>query len=63
MEWERATTPAADAGVRVVMLRTGVVLSKDGGALAKGRSVGVAVTMLTQLGLAVVAVLAATGRL
>jgi len=35
----------------------------DGGALARGRSVGVAVTMLTQLGLAVVAVLAATGRL
>lgn len=34
-EWERATTPAADAGVRVVLLRTGVVLSKDGGALAK----------------------------
>jgi uncharacterized protein (TIGR01777 family) len=35
VEWERATMPAADAGVRVVLLRTGVVLSKDGGALAK----------------------------
>lgn len=35
----------------------------DGGTLAKGRTVGVAVTMLTQLGLAVVAILAATGRL
>jgi len=35
VDWERATTPAADAGVRVVLLRTGVVLSQDGGALAK----------------------------
>ena len=35
VEWERATTPAADAGVRVVLVRTGVVLSRDGGALAK----------------------------
>ena len=35
VEWERATAPAADAGVRVVLLRTGVVLSKDGGALAR----------------------------
>jgi uncharacterized protein (TIGR01777 family) len=35
VEWERAATPAADAGVRVVLLRTGVVLSKEGGALAK----------------------------
>lgn len=34
-EWERATAPAADAGVRVVLLRTGVVLSKEGGALGK----------------------------
>jgi uncharacterized protein (TIGR01777 family) len=33
--WERATEPAADAGVRVVTLRTGVVLARDGGALAK----------------------------
>lgn len=35
VEWERAATPAADAGVRVVLLRTGVVLSKEGGALGK----------------------------
>ena len=32
-EWERATQPAADAGIRVVHLRIGVVLSPDGGAL------------------------------
>ncbi len=35
VEWERATAPAAEAGVRVVLLRTGVVLSTKGGALAK----------------------------
>jgi hypothetical protein len=34
-EWEAATRPAAEAGVRVVLLRTGVVLSPQGGALAK----------------------------
>ena len=33
--WEAATDPAAAAGVRVVNLRIGVVLSPDGGALAK----------------------------
>jgi uncharacterized protein len=33
--WEAATQPAQDAGVRVVHLRTGVVLSAKGGALAK----------------------------
>jgi uncharacterized protein (TIGR01777 family) len=32
-EWETATKPAADAGIRVVNLRTGVVLSTKGGAL------------------------------
>lgn len=32
-EWEAATTPAADAGVRVVNLRIGVVLAGQGGAL------------------------------
>ncbi len=32
-EWEAAASPAAEAGVRVVNLRTGVVLAKDGGAL------------------------------
>jgi hypothetical protein len=34
-EWEAATTPAARAGVRVVNLRFGIVLSTTGGALAK----------------------------
>jgi len=32
-QWEAATTPAADAGVRVVRLRTGIVLGQGGGAL------------------------------
>ena len=34
-EWEEATAPAARAGVRVVNLRFGVVLTPAGGALAK----------------------------
>lgn len=33
-EWEAATEPAARAGIRVVHLRIGVVLHRDGGALA-----------------------------
>ncbi len=33
--WEAATKPAEDAGIRVVNLRIGVVLSRDGGALAQ----------------------------
>jgi uncharacterized protein (TIGR01777 family) len=33
--WEAATLAASDAGVRVVHLRTGIVLSPDGGALKK----------------------------
>lgn len=32
-EWEEVTQPAAKAGIRVVNLRIGVVLSRDGGAL------------------------------
>ena len=32
-QWEAATAPAADAGIRVAHLRTGIVLSADGGAL------------------------------
>lgn len=32
-EWESATAKASEAGIRVVNLRTGVVLSKEGGAL------------------------------
>jgi uncharacterized protein (TIGR01777 family) len=34
-QWEAATEPARDAGVRVVHLRTGVVLSSHGGALGR----------------------------
>lgn len=34
-EWEDAAQPAEDAGVRTVRLRTGIVLSSDGGALHK----------------------------
>jgi uncharacterized protein len=32
-QWEAAAAPARDAGVRVVLLRIGVVLARDGGAL------------------------------
>jgi uncharacterized protein (TIGR01777 family) len=34
-QWEAATAPAEAAGIRVVHLRTGIVLSKEGGALKK----------------------------
>jgi uncharacterized protein (TIGR01777 family) len=34
-DWEQATAPAADRGVRVVNMRIGVVLGAGGGALAK----------------------------
>jgi uncharacterized protein (TIGR01777 family) len=34
-QWEAAAAPAIDAGIRVAFLRTGIVLSPDGGALAK----------------------------
>ncbi|MCB9925691.1 MAG: TIGR01777 family protein [Planctomycetaceae bacterium] len=34
-DWEAATTPAAEAGIRVVNLRFGVILSPKDGALAK----------------------------
>lgn len=34
-KWEAATQPARDAGIRVVNLRIGLVLSKEGGALRK----------------------------
>jgi len=33
--WEEAATPARDAGVRVVHLRLGIVLSREGGPLAR----------------------------
>ena len=34
-EWERVTRPAAEAGIRVVNLRFGMILSKKGGALPR----------------------------
>ena len=34
-QWESAANPAIEAGVRVVFMRTGIVLSGHGGALAK----------------------------
>lgn len=34
-EWEAATKPAVEAGIRVVNLRTGIVLTPQGGALAQ----------------------------
>jgi uncharacterized protein (TIGR01777 family) len=33
--WEEAAAPAADAGIRVVLLRSGVVLAADGGILPR----------------------------
>jgi uncharacterized protein (TIGR01777 family) len=33
--WEEATVPARDAGVRVCLLRSGIVLARHGGALAR----------------------------
>jgi len=35
LQWERACQPARDAGIRVANMRIGVVLTPDGGALAK----------------------------
>ena len=35
LAWEGATAPAVDAGIRTVVLRTGIVLSASGGALAR----------------------------
>jgi uncharacterized protein len=34
-DWEDAAKPAADAGIRVVSLRTGLVIARDGGVLPK----------------------------
>ena len=34
-QWEAASKPASDAGIRVATIRTGIVLSKRGGALKK----------------------------
>ena len=38
VDWEREAMAASDAGIRVVTLRIGIVLSGDGGALAKMRT-------------------------
>lgn len=35
VDWEAATAPASDAGIRVARIRTGIVLAPGGGALAK----------------------------
>jgi uncharacterized protein (TIGR01777 family) len=35
VDWEAATAPAADAGIRVACVRSGVVLSRDGGTLPR----------------------------
>lgn len=37
--WEAAAAPAADAGIRVAKIRTGVVLAAEGGALARMASI------------------------
>ena len=34
-EWEGAAAPIAEAGIRLVLMRSGIVLSPEGGALAK----------------------------
>jgi uncharacterized protein len=34
-EWEEATAPASQAGIRVARIRTGIVLSRSGGALKR----------------------------
>jgi uncharacterized protein (TIGR01777 family) len=34
-EWEAAAQPARDAGIRVVNMRTGIVLTREGGVLAR----------------------------
>jgi uncharacterized protein (TIGR01777 family) len=35
VEWEEATRPAAEQGIRTVLARFGVILDRDGGALSK----------------------------
>ena len=35
VEWENSTKSAEEAGIRTVKIRTGIVLSKEGGALKK----------------------------
>ncbi len=50
-------------GAVYMLGRIGHGLGMDGTALAKGRSFGTVTTMISQIGLAVVAVLIATGRM
>ncbi len=47
--WEGATAPAAAAGMRVAKIRTGIVLDRDGGALARMASIA-KVGLLGRLG-------------
>ena len=35
VDWEAATSPAADVGIRTVLMRTGIVLTPNGGALGR----------------------------
>jgi uncharacterized protein (TIGR01777 family) len=35
VEWEQATRPAAEKGIRTVLARFGIILDRDGGALSK----------------------------
>ena len=53
----------APVGAVYMVGRVAHGLGMDGTALEKGRSIGTLITMLSQLGLAVVAVLVATGRM
>lgn len=53
----------APVGSLYMLGRVAHGLGMDGGSLAKGRSVGTIITMLSQLGLAVVAVLVVLGKL
>lgn len=53
----------APVGAVYMLGRIAHGLGMDGTALAKGRAIGTATTMLAQLGLAVVGVLVATGRM
>ena len=53
----------APVGAIYMIGRVAHGLGMDGTALEKGRSIGTVTTMLTQLGLAVMAVLVATGRM